>query len=76
MASFTLKWPSRCRTCGTFLPAGSSARWHHALGHSCRDSEACELRAKNNVAEDKRRKLDEPSTDESKDGEVIQFPTR
>jgi hypothetical protein len=42
MAYFTLKWASRCRVCGAFLPAGTSVRWHHAWGHSCRDAEACE----------------------------------
>jgi len=44
MATFTLKWDSVCWRCGVKLNAKANVRWHHAFGHSCRDSEACEKR--------------------------------
>lgn len=44
MPNFKLKWPSKCHWCGSVIPAGSNARWHHAWGYSCIDSDACERR--------------------------------
>jgi hypothetical protein len=61
MSHFTLKWTTRCYSCGTVLPAGSRAQWHRNLGHSCRDTEACERREARNIGIDSRRSLEAPA---------------
>ena len=71
MASFTLKWPSRCYLCGVFFPAGSKVRWHHVYGHSCIDGIACNERAERSKALDSRPSLCEnggSETGENKGG--------